>query len=156
MEHLMRRKDREKDVAFALDVLRDCDYATLATINTDGTPYCIPISPVLVDNTIYFHCAPEGQKLVNISKNNSVCISCVRHTMLVPEKFSLEYESAVATGTCAIVSDEEEKIMAIKKVGEKYAKSAIEHADTKIAKSLQDICVCKVDIIEITGKASVL
>jgi len=152
----MRRKDRERDTAFAMEVLRDSEYATLATINTDGTPYCIPISPVLVDNAIYFHCATEGQKLENIRKKNSVCISCVRNTKLIPEKFSLEYESAVVTGTCAIVSDEEEKIMALKKVGEKYAKSEMEHTDAKITKSLRNTCVCKVDIIEITGKASVL
>jgi len=152
----MRRKDRERDATFALEVLRDCEYATLATINTDGTPYCIPISPVLVEDVIYFHCATEGQKLINISKNNSVCISCVRHTRLVPEKFSLEYESSVVTGTCSIVLDVEEKIMALKKVCEKYAKSATEHVEEKIAKSLHNTCVCKIDIIEITGKASVM
>ena len=151
----MRRKDRERDASFALEVLRDCEYGTLATINTDGTPYCIPISLVLVENTVYFHCATEGQKLVNISKNNSVCISCVRHTKLVPEKFALEYESAVATGTCVIVSDDDEKIRVLKKVGEKYAKSEMEHVGEKIAKSLHNTCVCKVDIIQITGKASV-
>ena len=152
----MRRKDRERDVSFAMEILSDCEYATLATINTDGTPYCIPISIVTADNVIYFHCATEGQKLINISKNNSVCISCVRHTRLVPEKFSLEYESAVVTGTCSIVSDNEKKIEALKKIAEKYAKSAMEHADEKIAKSLHKISVCKVDIINITGKASVI
>lgn len=86
----MRRKDRKKDADFALEVLRDCEYATLATVNEDGTPYCIPISPVLVDGCIYFHCALEGKKLDNINQNPNVCVSCVRHTKLVPEKFTTE------------------------------------------------------------------
>jgi len=150
----MRRKDRERDASFAMEVLRDCEYATLATINTDGTPYCIPISIVSEDNTVYFHCATEGQKLLNISKNNSVCISCVRHTKTVPEKFTLEYESAVMTGTCSIVTDDDEKIRVLKKVGEKYAKSEMDHVGAKIAKSLHNTCVCKVNIIQITGKAN--
>jgi len=82
----MRRTDRERDAAFAFDVLRDCEYATLATVNADGTPYCIPISIVLVDKSVYFHRAAEGRKLDNIGKNNAVCISGARHTELLPHK----------------------------------------------------------------------
>ena len=122
----MRRKDREKDAIFAMEVMRDCEYATLATANTDGTPYCIPISPVILNNVIYFHCAMEGKKLTNINANDSVCISAVRHTKLLPELFSTEYESAVATGKCKVVSDDEEKIMALKLLCDKYAKDFME------------------------------
>jgi len=151
----MRRKEREKDATFAFAILRDCEYATLATVNTDGTPYCIPISPVLIDKAIYFHCAPEGQKLENISKNNTVCISCTGHTRLIPEDFTTEYESAVATGKCIIVSDEEEKIMALKRLSEKYAESNMEHFDAYIKKSLHRTCVCKIEIAKITGKSNI-
>ena len=149
----MRRKDREKDAGFALEVLRDCEYATLATINPDGTPFCIPISPVLVEKSIYFHCAAEGQKLENINQNDSVCVSCVRHTKLIPEDFATEYESTVAEGKCYIISDEEEKTMALQKICEKYAKSNMENADARIAESLHRTCVCKIEIKKITGKA---
>ena len=150
----MRRKDREMDAAFALEVLRDCEYATLATTNPDGTPYCIPLSPVTVGNAIYFHCANEGQKLENIKFSDSVCISGVRSTRLVPETFSTEYESAVATGSCSIVTDDEEKIIALMKICEKYAKSNMKHAEAEIAKALHRTCICRIDIRHITGKAN--
>ena len=149
----MRRKDREKDAAFALEVMRDCEYATLATINTDGTPYCIPISPVIMGNTIYFHCALEGQKLTNINSNSAVCISAVRHTKLLPEIFSTEYESAVATGKCSIISDDDEKTTALMLICEKYAKDFMSHASKEIAKQLNRLCICKIEIEKITGKA---
>jgi len=151
----MRRKEREKDAAFAFAVLRDCEYATLATVNADGTPYCIPISPALKDKTIYFHCAPEGQKLDNLSKHTSVCISCARHTKLIPEDFTTEYESAVATGKCRIVSDEKEKIMALKMLCEKYAENNMENFDASIKKSLHKTNVCKIEITKITGKSNI-
>jgi nitroimidazol reductase NimA-like FMN-containing flavoprotein (pyridoxamine 5'-phosphate oxidase superfamily) len=159
----MRRKDREKDAAYALELLRDCEYATLATINTDGTPYCIPISPVLIGNSVYFHCATEGKKLDNISKNNAVCISCARNVNPIPENFTTEYESAVAFGKCEIVSDESdeakaEKIMALRAICEKYAKSNMDNFDSfneKIAASLHRTCVCKILIEHITGKANI-
>ncbi|MCL2426557.1 MAG: pyridoxamine 5'-phosphate oxidase family protein [Oscillospiraceae bacterium] len=150
----MRRKDRERDASFAFEVLRDCEYAMLATVNLDGTPYCIPISPVLVDNTVYFHCATEGQKLTNINKNNGICISCVRHTRLIPEKFSTEYESAVISGKCAVISDEEEKIMVLRKLCEKYAKSNMKNFDNEMTSTLHMTCVCRIEIEQITGKAS--
>ena len=150
----MRRKDREMDTTFAMEVLRDCEYATLATTNPDGTPYCVPLSPVIVDNSIYFHCANEGQKLVNIKQSDSVCISGVRRTKLLPEKFSTEYESAVAFGTCSIVTDDEEKTMALRKICEKYAISNMKNTDAEIAQSLHKTCICRIDIQHITGKAN--
>ena len=105
----MRRKDRERDTSYAMEILRDSEYAALATVNLDGTPYCIPISFVLFENAIYFHCAPEGQKLTNIDNNNSVCLCCVRYTKILPETFTAEYESAVVTGNCYYVSDDDDK-----------------------------------------------
>ena len=151
----MRRKDREKDAAFALDVLKSSEYATLATTNPDGTPYCIPISFCLADNTIYFHCATEGKKLDNIKQNNAVCLSCVRYTKLLPEQFTTEYESAVVMGKCEIVSNETEKIMALRAICEKYAKNNMSGFDVMIEKSLHRTCVCRISIEMITGKANI-
>ena len=150
----MRRKDREKDASFALGVLRDCEYATLATINADETPYCIPISPVLINDAVYFHCATEGQKLTNIERNNTVCISGIRHYKLVPENFSVLYESAVAIGKCSVVHIEEEKINALRELGTKFAKSNMEHFDIEVAESLNRTCVCRIDIEHISGKSN--
>ena len=150
----MRRKDREKDASFAFEVLRDSEYVTLATINSDGTPYCIPISAVLVGNALYFHCAAEGQKLTNINKNSAVCLSGVRYAKTVPENFTTEYESAVASGSCKIVQNEEEKIMAMRALCEKYATDNMENFDAAMAKSFHRVTVCRVDIVQITGKSN--
>jgi nitroimidazol reductase NimA-like FMN-containing flavoprotein (pyridoxamine 5'-phosphate oxidase superfamily) len=151
---VVRRNDREKDAAFALEVLRDCEYATLATVNLDGTPYCIPISPALIGNAVYFHCAAEGQKLTNINQNNTVCISCVRRIKLIPEKFTTEYESSVAAGKCRIISDKSEKIAALRAICEKYAKTNMKHFDEQITEFLDITCICRIDIEQITGKAN--
>jgi len=151
----MRRKDRERDSAFAYEILRDCEYATLATINADGTPYCIPISPVLIGDVMYFHCALEGQKLDNIKVNNKVCISCVRHTKLLPEIFGTEFESTVAKGICEIVLDDAEKTKALRELSLKYASENADAIDDEIAGALHKTGVCKVIIEEITGKANI-
>ena len=46
----MRRKDREMDRDFALQVLDKCEYAVLATVNPDGTPYCLSLIHIFVDH----------------------------------------------------------------------------------------------------------
>jgi len=152
----MRRKDRERDESFALEVLRDCEYATLATVNASGTPYCVPLSLALIDKTIYFHCATEGKKLENIRNNSDVCVSCVRYTNLLPEQFTTEYESAIADGKCCIVSDDEEKLTALRVISEKYAKGSMDQFDAKIAEYIHRTCVCKIEITRITGKANLI
>jgi nitroimidazol reductase NimA-like FMN-containing flavoprotein (pyridoxamine 5'-phosphate oxidase superfamily) len=151
----MRRKDKERDTAFALEVLRDCKYVTIATINSDGTPYCIPISIALLNGFLYFHCALEGQKLDNIKRNSKVCVSGVRRLNHVPEHFTAEYESAVATGKCEIVTNDKEKFTAIKAICEKYAASNMDNFDESIKPdTLGNLGICKIKIERITGKSN--
>ena len=53
----MRRKHRRLDRQTALSLLEQCEYAVVSTVNEDGTPYGIPVSPVLEGRNVYFHCA---------------------------------------------------------------------------------------------------
>ena len=149
----MRRAEREMGTDFALSVVSNCEYAALATVNEDGTPYCMTVSPVVVGGAVYFHCAPVGKKLDNITRCSKVCISCVQNTRLVPEQFTTNYESAVATGVCEVITDDNEKIMALRAICEKYAMSNMSEFDSAIKKSLSRTTVCKITIEQLTGKA---
>ena len=42
--HPMRRKDKERDAAFAWQVLRAATYATLAMTDSAGAPYCVTVN----------------------------------------------------------------------------------------------------------------
>lgn len=148
----MRRKDRERDEAFALETLALCEYATLATVGGDGVPYCVPVSPVLTGRTLYFHCAPEGRKLDNIAVNPTVCVSCARNTRLLPEQYTTEFESAVAFGRCSLVADESEKLLALRLIGAKYSADYMDKIESAIDGALPLVAVCRIDITEITGK----
>ncbi len=45
----------------------------LATNGQDGYPYITPVNFVSLENKIYFHCAPKGEKLENLIRNPRVC-----------------------------------------------------------------------------------
>ena len=148
----MRRIDRQRDETFARELLHRCEYAVLSTVNPDGSPYCIPISPVLVENTIYFHCALEGQKVENILNNARVCLACVDKTHLVPEHFTTEYQSAVVTGEAHMVDSEAEKRFALRKLCEKYTPNHMHLVEQNIDKSIHRTGICAIVIDSITGK----
>jgi nitroimidazol reductase NimA-like FMN-containing flavoprotein (pyridoxamine 5'-phosphate oxidase superfamily) len=100
----MRRKDREMDAEFARSVIDRADFGTLATVNEDGSPYCVPLSTAISDNKIYFHAALEGKKIDNIKRCQKVCLSYVCEVHVPPievDTFTTEFESAVVFGTAS-------------------------------------------------------
>jgi nitroimidazol reductase NimA-like FMN-containing flavoprotein (pyridoxamine 5'-phosphate oxidase superfamily) len=70
----MRRKNSEvKDPAQIEDVLETVNIGRLATMGSDGYPYITPVNFVYLGGHVYFHCAPQGEKLDNIARDPKVC-----------------------------------------------------------------------------------
>ena len=149
----MRRKDREMPGELALAVVDNCAWAVMATVNADGTPYCVPLSPVRDGEWLYFHCAKEGQKIDNLRGKNSVCVSSVGNVKPSPGEFSLFYESAIINGTAFEVRDPEEKIRALHLISLRYTKDNMPAFDGAVKKDLDVTAVWKIRIDGISGKS---
>jgi len=148
----MRRNDREQSREFALAVTDKCAYTVMATVNPDGTPYCIPISPAREGEWLYFHSAHEGHKIDNLRQQGKVCISCVSTQGAIPGKFTLKYESAVIFGSASEVTEREEKIHALNLICKRYTPDNMTAFDEAIEKQLDITAVWKIHIDEISGK----
>lgn len=170
----MRRKDREMDIVFAYSIIDKAEFGTLATLNEDGSPYCIPISIARQDNKIYIHFAYEANKIENIKRNPKLSMSFAGNlhnpnpitqeefgkTMespgtigkMVSTKFTTEFESAVIFGTAKIVEDRNEKVLGMKLISEKYVPENMAYFDVAIDASLHRTCVIRIDIEKVTGK----
>jgi len=148
----MRRKDREKPRAFALAVVDKCPYAVMATVNPDGTPYCIPLSIAREAAWLYFHSARDGHKIENLMFQNRVCITCVGEQKAIPGEFALEYESAVINGTAFEIMDRDEKINALALISRRYTPESMPSFDEAIKRELSQVSVWKIRIEEISGK----
>jgi nitroimidazol reductase NimA-like FMN-containing flavoprotein (pyridoxamine 5'-phosphate oxidase superfamily) len=148
----MRRKDREMDDDFARQVIDKAAFATLATINEDGTPYCVPLSPARDGDCIYFHCALEGKKISNMRARPNVCLSFVSAVTAPEGTFTLHYESAIASGVAKEVLDAKEKIHALELICKRYTPGNMAAFDKAIARSLSITGVWQVRIDEISGK----
>ena len=148
----MRRLDREMDRDFALSIVDKCEYAVLGTLNKDNTPYCIPVTIVRNENSIYFHCAKSGKKIDNLNFCPKVCITCVGDTHIVPGKFTTEYESAIINGTAHEITDDSEKIFALRILCERHTPDNMINFDEAIERSLKVTGIWRIDIESITGK----
>ncbi|MDU5082162.1 pyridoxamine 5'-phosphate oxidase family protein [Tissierella carlieri] len=170
----MRRKDREMDENFAYSIIDKAKFGTLATIDEEGNPYCIPVSIARCDNKIYIHSAYQGSKIENIKRNSKICISFVGDVNVPPpgpagelekamedpktfrkiasQKFTTEFESTVVFGRANIVEDEKEKILGLRLLSEKYSPWNMPYFEAAIEGSLKITCVIRIDIERITGK----
>jgi nitroimidazol reductase NimA-like FMN-containing flavoprotein (pyridoxamine 5'-phosphate oxidase superfamily) len=70
----MRRKHSEvTDPKEIQRILSSTNIGRMATIGQDGYPYITPVNFVSMAGSIYFHCAPKGEKLDNLVNNPKVC-----------------------------------------------------------------------------------
>ncbi|MCJ7494767.1 MAG: pyridoxamine 5'-phosphate oxidase family protein [Deltaproteobacteria bacterium] len=70
----MRRKHCEiKDPKEMIRILASTNIGRLATVDAEGYPYITPLNFVSHEGCVYFHCAPEGEKLDNLTRDPRVC-----------------------------------------------------------------------------------
>jgi len=148
----IRRKDREISRDSALAVVDTCAYSVMATVNPDGTPYCIPLSAAREGQWLYFHSAMEGHKVDNLRHQSRVCVCCVGNVREAPGEFSIGYESAVINGTASEITDREEKIHALTLISRRYTPANMAAFDQEIEKNLDRTGVWKIHMEEISGK----
>jgi nitroimidazol reductase NimA-like FMN-containing flavoprotein (pyridoxamine 5'-phosphate oxidase superfamily) len=153
MSFHVRRKDREiTDSAELKKVLKSTKYVTIA-LCMDNEPYLVSLSHGYDEsrNCLYFHCAPEGKKLVFWKANNSVW----GQAMLdygVTDECDYAYTSVHFKGKVSLIEDLSEKRHAI----EVMVRQLSEKPEAKLAKikleKLAKTTMGRIDISCMTGK----
>ena len=149
----MRKASRKKDAAWALEVFDRAPYVTVSMTREDGTPYGLPLSLARADEkTFYFHCAHEGEKIDCLLKNPVVSLSAVSQCSPRYEaeknNFTEYYRSAIALGRAERVTDENEKILALRLLCERFLSHYMDHFEEAINRSLDITTVVKITLTE--------
>lgn len=149
----MRKEQRRRDEAWALEVFDKSPYVTVSMTRPDGTPYGLPLSLVRCgDDRFYFHCAGEGEKLDCLKSNPVVSLSAVSKCTPKFEEdkqnFTEYYHSAVAIGKAEVVEDDSEKIMALRLLCERFLTKYMEHFEDAIARSLSRTTIVRITLSE--------
>jgi len=153
----VRRQNRIlEDKTRILELLDKSEYGYLNLGTAEnGYAYGIPISYVYDEeaNTLYFHCAPEGQKLDMMKHNNKVSFCVVGITKPIANEFTTLYESVIAFGKTDTNLTDDEKRKALRLLVKKYAKGYEELGEKYMDKSWQRTTTFKIEIEHITAKA---
>ena len=112
----------------------------------------MPVSPVVLGNALYFHCAPAGEKLDNIQKNPQVCLCALGRTQVLQKEMTMAYESVVAQGKARLAQGEEAR-RALVAICQKYSPGYESEWEKEIEK-FPMVQVVAVDLIHITGKSN--
>jgi len=170
----MRRKDREMNREFGLEVIDKSIYGVLSMVDENNEAYSIPLSIVRDGDKLYFHSAMEGKKVKILEKNPTVSVVFVGETkipenysnaeldeivkdeskagLLISKVFTTEFESTVVIGKVKLVEDEDEKINALGLICEKYTPTKMDYFPMAIKVGLIRTNVYFIEIEEITAK----
>ena len=150
----MRKSSRQIDTESALEIFDKAPFVTVSMTREDGTPYGIPLSLVRTDErTFYFHSALDGEKLDCIKTNPVVNLSAV--TKCVPTvgpkdgSFTMQYRSAVALGRAEMVTNDEEKINALRAICIRFLPKHMDAFDESIDRSLHRTAVVRITLTEL-------
>ena len=108
LNHQMKMEDIER-------LFERAKVGTLATVNSDGTPYITPIHFVRKDGAVYFHGLPAGQKIANLKANPEVCFNVYEMDGLLfdpdekPCDTNTKYESITIQGRVNFVQELDRK-----------------------------------------------
>lgn len=147
----VRRQDRLLDEKRAAELLDTAEYGFLAIGGGNGG-YGIPLNFVFDGEHIYFHCAPEGEKLQRIAQNPAVGFCVVGMTEPLAGKFTTLYESVMVSGQAALVTDAAERMEALVKLLEKYSPEYLDTGRKYAEKSFPRTAILRLDIESISGK----
>ena len=142
---------REMDSKWALEIMRKAPYITVSFTRADGTAYGVPLSLASKDDNVwYFHCAQEGDKLDAIAVNPEVCLSAVTKCQptVGPKDgtFTLQYRSAIAFGKAELVTDTDEKILALRLISERFLPKHMDAFDEAIRRSIHRTAVVRITL----------
>ncbi|MCQ2289414.1 MAG: pyridoxamine 5'-phosphate oxidase family protein [Muribaculaceae bacterium] len=146
----MRRADREMSADWALEVLKRAPYVTVSFVDGDQ-PYAVPLSLAHADgDTLYFHCAQEGKKLDLIARNSAVFLSAVSRCKPVvgphDNSFTLEFASATACGIASVVTDDAEKLRAMRLICQRFLPRHMDAFDEAVERSLSRTTVVRITL----------
>ena len=154
----MRKASREMPTEWALEIMHKAPYITVSFTRPNGTAYGVPLSLASRNNDVwYFHCAPEGDKLEAITSHPDVCLSAVtKCTPTIGPKdgsFTLQYRSAIAFGRAELVTDEKEKIQALRIISERFLPQHMNTFNEAVNRSLHRTAVVHITLTSVpTGK----
>lgn len=147
----MRRFKQQLEREECIDILKNEKRGVLALSGDEGYPYALPLNFVLDGDTLFFHSAVEGHKIDAIRSNPKASFCVIRQKELCDDGWSYYVDSVIVFGKIRVAGDEETRLAALSKLGNKYFPNA-EMTEDDIRKNAARAKVLALDIEHLSGK----
>lgn len=153
MARAMRRFKQELHVEETVRILRNGKYCVMAVSGDEGYPYAIPVNYVYDGTAIFIHSAAQGHKIDALRRNPKCTLCVVDKDDVIPEEFTSYFRSVIVFGNARFVETTDEKIAALRLLGDKYSPGIDPEAE--IARFIKSVCIVRIDIDSVTGKEAI-
>lgn len=154
MERTMRRFKQLLPEQSTKEILKNGSNGVLSLIDTDGEPYCVPLSYAYDGGRrIYFHSAVAGHKIECIANDGHCSLCVVAQDLIVPDKFTTYFRSAIVRGTIRVITDTDEIMKGLLLLCDKYSPGIDPQAE--ITKHIGHVTVLCLEIDSMTGKEAI-
>lgn len=104
---------------------------------------------------IYFHTAQSGHKIELLRQNEKVSFCVIQQDDVRAEEFTTYYRSVIVFGSARIITDDAEKLHALRKFGMKNSPDYDAALDAEIRRGFNHLLMVEISIDHITGKDAI-
>ena len=127
----------------------------LAVNGDDGYPYTIPISYTYYNQQLFFHSANEGHKIDAIRNNAKVSFCVIDQDDVIQETFTTHYRSVIVFGRASIITDPNQRQLALESLVKKYSPDFLEKGQQEIRQAWDHVSIIAVTIEHKSGKSNI-
>ncbi len=151
----MRRKEQLLPQEETIAILEKGSSGVLGVSGDDAYPYTVPISYVYRNKKLFFHGAPSGHKIDGIQRNNKVSFCVIDQDEVIQKTFTTHFRSTIVFGRARILTDDQERRMAMEYLVEKYSPDYIKEGQLAIERGWEKVCLVEIAIEHMTGKVAI-
>lgn len=137
-------------------VIKACSVCYVGLIDSDGSPYVIPMNFGYYKNIIYLHSAPTGNLVDKVKNDNRICITFCSDGELVYQhpdvacSYRMKAESIVCKGKVGFVDDFDKKVEILNIIMKQYVK---DKSFNYSKPAVENVLIWEVPIEKATGKS---
>lgn len=150
-----------KSRAKIIEFLNQQETGRICSVDSNGYPQIIPMNFVFVEDAIYMHSHTKGEKLENIKRNQKVGFEVDKSLEFLPSYFTdpadasqadTLYISVVIKGKASIITDRNEKTLALNALMKKYQPEGGYEPIKPEMQVVDEVAIIRVAPISIRGK----
>lgn len=136
------------------EVISKSDICFVGMVDTENTPYVIPMNFGYQDGVIYLHSGPEGRAINILNRNNQVCITfSIDHELVfqhpkVACSYRMKAKSVICYGKVNFIEDLDDKRKALDIIMRHYSGREFQYSEPAV----KNVKIWEVPVEQISAK----